>query len=73
MSPVIMKVSSSAELLAANPRHLTAVSRVFGNEFSNSRYRSGSLIMGFMLVMVSSTTDELNVRHSGDGLIYESW
>jgi hypothetical protein len=34
ISPVMTKVNSSAELLAEYPRHLIAVSNVFGKLFS---------------------------------------
>ena len=62
MSPVITKVNSSAELLAATPFHLIAVSAVLGYEFTNNRARSGSTIVVFSLVSVASKSDELNVR-----------
>jgi hypothetical protein len=62
-------VNSSSELFAATPFHFTAVSSEFGNAFSKSRYKSGSVITPFILAIVSSTTDELNVLHAGSGLI----
>lgn len=69
MCPVIMKASSSVLSFAAVPLYLTAVSSVLGKVFTNSRNRSGLLIVVFTALIALSTGEELKVLQDGTGLI----